>query len=167
MIWVRKIATPLTIFSSMVVAGSGLWMFFAFKFHYLQELHEKTGLLFAAAVALHLVINWRSFKNHVQHKVTYWSLLPVLILAGALLAIELMPQPRRALSANIIFNALASKSIHTVSSVFDSNDDAVIAAMRADQLHPVDANQTLTDLAEKDDVEIRQLFSYFVKPNRP
>lgn len=60
----REYATSLTAVTFLVIALSGVMMYFHLLDSYVKEMHEIVGLLFVGAVALHLVANWGAMKNY-------------------------------------------------------------------------------------------------------
>lgn len=62
----RKWATPLTAGSFLLVALTGILMFFKIRPGLTTAVHEWLGMLFVVASVLHLVINWRPMMAHLR-----------------------------------------------------------------------------------------------------
>lgn len=60
----REWATPLTIGAFVLMAATGLLMFFHLDTAFNKPAHEWVGLVMVAAVAAHAVANWTSFKRY-------------------------------------------------------------------------------------------------------
>lgn len=71
----RDLATSLTTFTFLVIALSGVMMFFHFLDDYVKELHEILGLVFVLVVLFHIFYNFKSMKNYFRKKVFAFSAL--------------------------------------------------------------------------------------------
>lgn len=60
----REYATSLTAVTFLLIAVSGVMMYFHLFDNYVKEMHELVGLLFVGAVVLHLIANWGAMKNY-------------------------------------------------------------------------------------------------------
>lgn len=60
----REYATSLTAVTFLLIAVSGVMMYFHLLDNYVKEMHEIVGLIFVGAVVLHLVANWGAMKNY-------------------------------------------------------------------------------------------------------
>lgn len=89
----RAWATPLTIASFAIMAVTGLLMFLRLDMGAHKPLHEWAGLVFVAAVTLHLALNWRPFRLHLRR--TLPRALIALALAALVIASLLPRAPRR------------------------------------------------------------------------
>ena len=67
----RKISTPLTTISFVVVAGTGTLMLFHVQDSVLRGPHEVFSILFAVASVTHLTLHWRALLQHVR-RMTFW-----------------------------------------------------------------------------------------------
>lgn len=63
---VRKWSTPLTIGIFVLMAVTGLLMFFHWDSGFNKLAHEWVGLLFVFAVAMHVYANFASFSKHIK-----------------------------------------------------------------------------------------------------
>ncbi len=61
----RNLATPLAAIGLILMATTGLGMFFELATEPTKTLHEWGGWLFVAGAALHVSSNLESFKRHV------------------------------------------------------------------------------------------------------
>lgn len=77
----RRWSTPLIIGSSVVVAISGVLLFFHLSEGLLKSMHEWLGLLFVAAIALHVLNHWNPFSRYFQQKTARWIIGLVLVTA--------------------------------------------------------------------------------------
>ena len=88
----RRWSTPATMGAGLFVMTTGLLMFFVaevpFKFA-----HELAGLAFVGAAVLHIVSNWRPFRNYFSQRtglgvfVLLWSMGTAAVVASSVLEI--------------------------------------------------------------------------------
>lgn len=62
----RSIASPLTIASFIVVATTGLCLFFGYRGGLVDPIHEIASLLFVLGCVLHIVVNWKPVVLHIK-----------------------------------------------------------------------------------------------------
>lgn len=82
----REYATSLTAVTFLVIAISGIMMYFHLLDNYVKEMHEIIGLLFVGAVILHLGANWAAMKNYFQKNVFHGMAAVMLIVAIGFIA---------------------------------------------------------------------------------
>lgn len=66
---IREVATSLTTLVFLVIAISGVMMYFHFNTGVVKELHEILGLVFVVAALLHVIMNWKSMRNYFSKKI--------------------------------------------------------------------------------------------------
>ena len=64
----RTWSTPLIIGCSLVVASSGVMMFYHLGEDLVKTMHEWMGLLFVGAIVLHLLNHWAPFSRYFKSK---------------------------------------------------------------------------------------------------
>jgi uncharacterized membrane protein YhaH (DUF805 family) len=79
---IKDIATSFTALTFLVIAISGVMMFFHFNKIMVKELHEILGLVFVVAAFLHLIVNWKSMKNYFSKKSFVTISLIVIVISG-------------------------------------------------------------------------------------
>ena len=62
---IKSLATPLTSIIFLVVAISGVLMYFHLLDKYTKDVHEIFGLVFVVVSLIHIFFNWKSMKNHI------------------------------------------------------------------------------------------------------
>lgn len=60
----KNYATPLTSLVFLVIAFSGVMLYFKIYESYVKELHEVLGLVFVAVAILHIIANWTLMKKY-------------------------------------------------------------------------------------------------------
>lgn len=79
----KNFATSLTALSFLVIAISGVMLFFHLSESYVKELHEILGLAFVVAVLLHVYVNWTLMKRYFTNKI-FLSLSVLMIAISAI-----------------------------------------------------------------------------------
>ncbi|RXJ69283.1 hypothetical protein CRV08_04545 [Halarcobacter ebronensis] len=77
----KDLATSLTTLVFLVVGISGVMLYFKIFNGQVKELHEILGLLFVAAVVLHLVANWKPMKSYFKKKIFIGVSLIVVVIS--------------------------------------------------------------------------------------
>lgn len=86
MLWLQKVATPLTIVTFVITGFTGLLLFFEYRSLPVKVIHEWLSVLFVVAVALHAVRNWRAMMSQLK-RWPVWSSLVVIASSLTLLAL--------------------------------------------------------------------------------
>lgn len=90
----RDWITPLTIGSFVLVAATGILMFFHLNTGFSKVAHEYLSWVFLGAVALHILVNVRPFKKaFASNKGRSLIAVFVLVLAGSLLPVKNAEHP--------------------------------------------------------------------------
>ncbi len=158
--WIKTIATPLTIFSSFVVLGTGLWMYILSKNKILEEVHGQVGLLFFVAVVLHLVVNKTPFFRHFKISKSYLSAIVVLALAGAVIATKSM-QTGGEISAGLVFHKLEESRLLDLCATFKVEPNQIIDKMKSEGLAIDNLDMSLAEASKITNKEPRALLKYF------
>lgn len=76
----KKYITAVSAALFLVVAGSGLAMFFGVGKHLVMEMHEWLAVIFVVAIGLHLVRNWGGMTTYIRKRTIF---APVALAAAA------------------------------------------------------------------------------------
>ncbi len=140
----RSWATPLTVGAFLLIAVTGILMFFHLETGLSKVAHEWLGWLLVTGVAAHLWLNWRAFT-------TYFKRPAAVAIMGAgvvvLTASLLVPGPEGgAVPVRQVLGSLTKAPISTLASLAGKDEATLLASLAGD--HPgVTADQTLADLA--------------------
>ncbi|KIM13149.1 MAG: hypothetical protein KU38_00310 [Sulfurovum sp. FS08-3] len=85
-ITMRDVATSLSAILFGVIAITGVMLFFHLFESHIKELHEVIGVVFVAAVLLHIVANWRAMRNYFAKKIFIIMGVGVVIVSSGLIA---------------------------------------------------------------------------------
>ena len=78
----REIATSFTTLIFIVIAISGIMMFFHFNDMLVKDLHEILGLVFVVTAFLHVLVNWKSMKNYFSKKIFIGAIVIITIVSS-------------------------------------------------------------------------------------
>jgi len=79
----RDIATSLTAGVFLIIAISGLMLFFHINEGTVKNLHEYLGIIFVVAALLHVTYNWKSMKGYFSKKIfIYTSVILLAVSSG-------------------------------------------------------------------------------------
>ncbi|WP_072680951.1 DUF4405 domain-containing protein [Arcobacter sp. LA11] len=81
----REIATSFTTLTFLVIAISGVMMFFHISGMQVKALHNILGLVFVVAGIFHVIVNWKSMKNYFSKKVFISATIAISIVSAALI----------------------------------------------------------------------------------
>ena len=89
----RSFITPLITIIYLVVALSGLLMFFHIFDGYTEVVHEILGVIFVVFSVLHVILNWKALKIHFKKRVFILSTIVVAVIS-ILLVIQQQKSPK-------------------------------------------------------------------------
>lgn len=89
----RSFITPLITIIFLVVALSGLLMFFHIFDGYTEVVHEILGVIFVVLLVLHVILNWKALKIHFKKRVFILSTIVVAVIS-ILLVIQQQKSPK-------------------------------------------------------------------------
>lgn len=139
----RKYATPLTIGSFLLMAVTGILMFFHLNTTFNKVAHEYLGLVMVAAVGLHVVLNWRAFTIYFK-KPLAMGLMGVFAVA---LALSFAPAPDQPMRPDFaVLDVVMSAPIGQLAPMLGTDTQGLIAKL-ADLGIQATAQQSLIDLA--------------------
>ncbi|SEP86221.1 DUF4405 domain-containing protein [Thalassovita taeanensis] len=143
----RKIATPLTIGTFVLMGTTGTLMFFHAETPLNKFAHEYIGLGMIAAVVLHVILNWRAFTLYFKRPLAM-GVMGVFVLALGLSFLPLtgQEQPRPDLVA---IQLVTGAPISTLGPMLGTDTDGVIARLQAADIQAT-ADQTLAQLSGDD-----------------
>ena len=89
----RSFISPLITIIFLVVALSGLLMFFHIFDGYTEVVHEILGVVFVVFSVLHVILNWKALKIHFKKRVFILSTIVVAVIS-ILLVIQQQKSPK-------------------------------------------------------------------------
>lgn len=143
----RAWATPLTMALFLMIAATGVAMFFHMETPLNKALHEWFGWGLLAAVAAHLWLNRRAFSTYFKRPVA----LGIVAAGAALLAASFVIPvgAEGGVPVRQVLTSLSTAPISTLADLADRDQTAVLAGLAA--THPgVQPDQSLADLTGGD-----------------
>jgi hypothetical protein len=146
---IRSHATPLAAATFVVVAVTGVMMFFHLGERLIKELHEWFGVAAALGVALHLAKHWKSMVRYLGatplRALLAASLLGVVAFVGVAASEE--ERPRRGGGSPELMMALEQAALSELAPVLDATPEALVAKLEAAGVADASPEQTIADIA--------------------
>ena len=121
----RTWATPLTAGSFLVMAVSGVLLFFHIGPDLNEFIHEWAGWALLAGVTAHLVLNWRPFKAYFRRPVAR-----ILMAAGVVaLAVSFWPVEDASNPVGAVFQAIDTADVDTVIALSGRDAESGVALL--------------------------------------
>ena len=158
--FLRKLVTPLTIGAFVLMATTGVLMFFHKDTGVNKLAHQWLSWLFLTAVVLHVAVNWLAFKR-------YFLSPKGLAVIGVMLAVlgasfypwqGIKPEP----PARAVMKALGKTPLSELAPIAHATPDELVAKLRARGYAVTSADQTPADIAgdpKKSDAVLGAVFA--------
>ncbi len=146
----RSWATPLTIGSFLLMAGTGVMMFFEWERGLMTVVHQWFSWFFVAGAIGHIVANIKPFKSHLKAR---WGRYSIAVFMIVLIASVFSwgqitgPQLERPIEQALIYAPLSALADVTGQSYAE-----LIAKLREKGIE-AEANQSVADLARLHDID--------------
>lgn len=146
----RRWATPVTIAAFLLMAVTGVLMFFHAETTLAKLAHEYLSFIFVAGALLHVVVNWRPFTVHFRR----WPARAAAGLFAALLVVSFLPigpnagggeRPDRA-----ALGAVMNAPLSSVAALTGEPVDALTARLRAGGFENAAPTSSISGLAGGD-----------------
>ena len=160
----RPWSTPLIIGSSAVVAISGIMMFFHLGEGLVKSMHEWLGLLFIAAILLHILNHSSSLVRYFSQRRALWVMAAVLTLATSWIINTGTTQEH---PAKRLFATVQQAPLSVVADLQQQKHDEMIARLRAAGIQVDSAQQSLADLATLNKRRPLELLDIIMSANQP
>lgn len=136
----REWATPLTIGSFVLIAVTGVLMFFHLDSGLNKLAHEWLGWIMLGAVALHAAVHFKSFRRHFERP---GALVVIGIFVALLAASFVAPNGKAGTPPHILaMQAVLDAPIERVADLAGKDTPSVLARLQAAGI-AVDAGQSL------------------------
>lgn len=152
----RTWATPATIGAFVLMAGTGVLMFFGWRGGLTEEAHEWLSWLFLAGVVAHLVVNWRPLTLHLKSRWGRRSLAAGLVL----LAIAVFPSGLRTdhQLPRLVEHALVESPLSTLASLAKVDPGELENRLKARGVTAT-LEQSIRQISQQNDANERRLLS--------
>ncbi|MBN2906377.1 MAG: DUF4405 domain-containing protein [Rhodobacteraceae bacterium] len=143
----RKIATPLTIGTSLLMSVTGVLMFFHTDTGLNKLAHEWIGLLFVGAIGLHVLVNQRPFIAHLKRPLGQAAALAF----GGALMLSFLPLGGQAKGGGrpdfALLQRIETAPIAAVATVLNENPEDLAARLRLAGYPATDLDSTIAGLS--------------------
>ena len=144
----KKSATPLTIALFVVIATSGIMLFFHVGEAFVKELHEWLGLFLVIATGLHVARNWTSFKNYLQHRALWVAFTVAMVVTLMFILPVVLSGPKKGGIRSIV-EAVAAAPLNQVAPVLGTSYEAMRASFAKEGITIDDPAITLHQIAQQ------------------
>ncbi|MBV7409236.1 DUF4405 domain-containing protein [Maritimibacter sp. DP1N21-5] len=158
----RPWATPLTIATTLVTLVSGVLLFFHLAPGLSRPAHEWIGMVMVAAVAAHMLLNWRAFTTYFKRPLGLG-----LIAAGVAVTVASMvippAQPAGGSPVGMILQAMNGAEVRVLADLAHRDVTEVIAQLAVDGMAAT-PETTLAQLSGGDRGRQMALLQDILKP---
>jgi len=144
----REWTTPITAGAFLLLAVTGVFMFFHAAPGLAKEMHEWLSWVFLAAVVFHLAINFSAFKTYILQRkgqVLFGVFVLILLVSFAPFG-DNGYEPHFATPVR----ALAKAPLSTVAQVAQTSPEHILALLKQEGLAVQSAQQSLNELVGED-----------------
>lgn len=140
----RDFATATVIGTFVIIAVTGILMFFKVKSSAMEAAHEWLGIVFVIAGLFHIVVNWKAFANYFK-KTTPVALITISLAAGVVLyALNSTGKPHPA--KQVVFK-MTKAPVAKVAPALGMTGEEIISKLREKGLHVNSSDETLEQIA--------------------
>ncbi|MCG7872891.1 MAG: DUF4405 domain-containing protein [Candidatus Thiodiazotropha lotti] len=150
----RKWSTPLIIGSGLVVAVSGVLMFFGLH-NPIQLAHEWVGMVFAIAIGLHVLHHWGGFKKYFAQPMALSLVGSVALVSSAFIFLSFTDAGASPMM-NIVMS-IESSPVDEVAPLLNETPRSVVTRMEAAGFKVEGSADTILEIANANDREPRAL----------
>ncbi len=152
----RQWSTPAVIGAGLFVTVSGVLMFLGVR-QPIQEAHEWIGLLFVAAIVLHLAHHWRGFTRYFSQPLALGIVGAVALATSALILVSANEEGGHGMHK--VMHRIEAAPLAEVAPLLDQSPDQMVARVQAAGYSIADAGQSIADIAAANGKEPRALMS--------
>ncbi|MEI8032046.1 MAG: DUF4405 domain-containing protein [Chlorobiaceae bacterium] len=149
-------ATPLATGTFIILAVTGILMFFKVEAGFIGPVHEWLSWGLTAGVILHIAANWKSFA-------AYFSRKPALAIIGTGLLITAIsifaPAEKEANPRMNVLRAVESSSLETVALVAGQNSTALIEKLTSKGISVEKPAMTIKEIAKTNSKEGKEVLA--------
>ena len=137
-------ATPLAAGTFVILAVTGILMFFKINIGYIKPVHEWLSWAMVIGVVFHTIANWKPF-------ISYFSKKPSLSIIGAGLIITMlsvfMPSANDGNPGMKMIKALGTVKIETIADIAGQNSDAILTKLEQKGISEAGTSMTIREIA--------------------
>lgn len=146
----KELATSVTSTTFLVIAITGIMLYFKILESYVKEMHEILGLAFVFVSLFHIFYNWKSMKNYFSKKTFLFSSFVVLFIAlGFIINVTLAPTGKSPKA--IIFNSVLNSPLNNSMAILTKDTQAANERLKQSGLK-IQGSQSIRDIAKQNSV---------------
>jgi Na+/proline symporter len=141
----KRYITAISAALFLIVAASGLAMFFHVGVDLVKEMHQWLAVIFVAAVGLHIFRNWGGMMTYVRRRTIVAPLALAAVVAAAFVvpaALSGGEDPR-----HVLIQSLQEAKLADLGRVLDVPADSLVARLEKDGFTVGSAEQRLSEIA--------------------
>lgn len=158
----RAWATPITIGAFLLMAVTGILMFFHLDTGLNKEAHEWLGWAMVLGVIAHAIANGQAFARQLS-KATGQAIVGVFVLL--LVGSFFVQEPGGGSPAGAAIRALVSAPISQLAALNGEPTASVVARLNKAGFQVADPNQTLSQVAGQDRAQVSKALRAALKPS--
>jgi len=148
----KDLATSLTTLTFLVIATTGVMMYFHLFGKYTKEMHEILGLVFVVAVIFHVLFNFNSMKQYFSKKIFY--IISCFTFVIVLLFIYNAPEQNH--QKRIVYNTVVNANIENSFLLFVDDMDLVMLKLENAGI-TVDSAKSIKEIAKKNNISSSEI----------
>lgn len=152
----RQWSTPAVIGAGLFVSISGVMMFLGVH-DPVQAAHEWIGLVFAAAIALHVVNHWRGVKNYFSQPLALGIVGAVTLATSVFILASATQDGGHGMQK--LFHGIESSPLAEIAPLLDQSTDQLVAKVQAAGFRVEGIAPSIADIAAANGTEPKALIS--------
>jgi hypothetical protein len=161
----RKIATPLTIGSFLVVLITGLCLLFRYRGGLVDPIHEISSVIFILGIILHIIVNRKAMLIHLKQPlgIGFAAFFLVLSLIAVLPHNNFdNPGNKSRLVAKKSIDLLLDSNVSNVSAITKTNEQELLKKLNNNGLVNIESKMTLREIAGNNNVKPDEILSIII-----
>ena len=152
----RTWSTPLIMGSALVVGISGVMLFYHLQSGLVKGMHEWLGLLFVAAIVLHVLNHWMPVSRYLKNKQALAIITLVIITAAGWIITNGTTEEH---PAKRLFAKAQQAPLSAIAGLQSEPVEEIVGRLQMAGITVVSEQQTLADIATKNSRNPMELFS--------
>lgn len=150
-------AGPLTIGAFVVVAVTGILMFFHLNTGLMKLAHEWLGWLFVIGAVAHVAVNWKAFLGYFSRPMGLAIILVLLVLG----ALSFIPGAKRGRPPFIeAAKALEQSPLNVVAQVVQKSPETLVDGLKAKGLRVPNHQKSIREIAAENQVGSMEIMGH-------
>ncbi len=137
-------ATPLAAGTFIILAVTGILMFFKINVGYIKPVHEWLSWVMVIGIVFHTIANWKSFTSYFSKKPSF-----TIIGAGLIITVlsVFMPSANNGNPGMKMIKALGTAKIETIADMAGQNSDDIITKLEQKGISETGTSMTIQEIA--------------------